>query len=240
MKISELVKKTNVSKETIHYYIREGLLRKPRKIGKNSVNYSEGYVDQIRIIKGLQDNYFLPLSVIKKILRQLRKQSPSRQSSLQLLSEHFRPIDQFLEADILGRETFLKETGLSEKWLNKFLDWGVISCKYENEEEIYFSDDVIIAKLLVDMDNMGLGPKQGYDPYILKRFADFFSEFVSEASREYLQRNLRDASKEEIIEKSSRWTEIMGLFLYHLYRRQVRSDFLKFEIDLNPKAIELN
>jgi DNA-binding IclR family transcriptional regulator len=33
MKISELVKRTGVPKETIHFYIREGLLRKPRKSG---------------------------------------------------------------------------------------------------------------------------------------------------------------------------------------------------------------
>ncbi|NNL75879.1 MAG: MerR family DNA-binding transcriptional regulator, partial [Desulfobacterales bacterium] len=31
MKISQLVKRTGVPKETIHFYIREGLLRKPRK-----------------------------------------------------------------------------------------------------------------------------------------------------------------------------------------------------------------
>ena len=60
MKIRELVKKTGVSKETIHYYIREGLLRKPRKFGKNVAEYNENHVEQIRIIKALRDNYFLP------------------------------------------------------------------------------------------------------------------------------------------------------------------------------------
>jgi DNA-binding transcriptional MerR regulator len=51
MKISELVKITDVSKETIHYYIREGVLRKPRKTGKNTADYNETHVDQIRTIK---------------------------------------------------------------------------------------------------------------------------------------------------------------------------------------------
>ena len=40
MKISELVKQTQVSKETIHYYIREGLLPRPRKLGKNVAEYT--------------------------------------------------------------------------------------------------------------------------------------------------------------------------------------------------------
>ncbi|MBW1899946.1 MAG: MerR family transcriptional regulator, partial [Deltaproteobacteria bacterium] len=126
MKISELVKRTGVPKETIHYYIREGLLRKPRKNGKNVANYTENYIDQIRLIKGLRDNYYLPLSVIKKILRRIKKQSRTRQSALQLLSEHFRPIDQFVTKEITGREAFLEATGMGSKWLDKMEEWGIL------------------------------------------------------------------------------------------------------------------
>ena len=39
MKIGELVKQTQVSKETIHYYVREGLLPRPRKLAKNVADY---------------------------------------------------------------------------------------------------------------------------------------------------------------------------------------------------------
>ena len=69
MKISELVKKTHASKETIHYYVREGLVSKPKKPGKNVAIYDERCIDQIKTIKRLQDNYFLPLSIIKKIIK---------------------------------------------------------------------------------------------------------------------------------------------------------------------------
>ena len=55
MKISQLVKRTGVPKETIHFYIREGLLRKPRKSSVNTADYNERYVDQIQLIKDLQN-----------------------------------------------------------------------------------------------------------------------------------------------------------------------------------------
>jgi DNA-binding transcriptional MerR regulator len=71
MKISEVVKKTKVPKETIHYYVREGLIPKPRKTGKNVANYTEVHVEQILLIKQIQDNFYLPLSLIKKIVKQL-------------------------------------------------------------------------------------------------------------------------------------------------------------------------
>ena len=73
MKISKLVQRTRVSKETVHYYIREGLLPKPRKRGRNIADYDEGYVERIRLIKELQDRYFLPLAVIKNILKHQKK-----------------------------------------------------------------------------------------------------------------------------------------------------------------------
>src|SRR5512143_3769228 len=88
LKIRELVQRTNVSKETIHYYIRESLLPKPRKRGRNIADYDEGYIDRIRMIKELQDNYFLPLSVIKNILKNQKKSSEGK-SFLRIRSEYF-------------------------------------------------------------------------------------------------------------------------------------------------------
>ncbi len=228
MKISELVKRTGVPKETIHYYIREGLLRKPRKNGKNVANYTENYIDQIRLIKGLRDNYYLPISVIKKILRRIKKQSRTRQSALQILSEYFRPIDQFVTKEITGREAFLEATGMGPKWLDKMEEWGILRAERENGRLTYSIEDVIIGKLLVDMDKIGFGPKDGYDPIVLKQISDFFTKFVSEGSREYYQENMERLSSDDLLEKGARYTEIVGLFLYYLYRKLAREDFLSF------------
>jgi DNA-binding transcriptional MerR regulator len=69
LKIKELVQRTQIPKETIHYYIREGLLPKPRKRCKNMADYDESYIEKIRRIKELQYHHFLPLAVIKEILK---------------------------------------------------------------------------------------------------------------------------------------------------------------------------
>jgi len=70
MKISELSRRTNVPKETIHYYVREGFIPRPRKKGKNVSDYDESFVERILLIKQIQDHFFLPLSLIKKIIKQ--------------------------------------------------------------------------------------------------------------------------------------------------------------------------
>ena len=100
MKISELVKRTGVPKETIHFYIREGLLRKPRKSSVNSAEYNESYVDQIQLIKDLRDNYYLPIPEIKKIVKNFKKQSPSDQAVSQFHSKFSRPLDRLLTTEV--------------------------------------------------------------------------------------------------------------------------------------------
>ena len=225
MKIRELTERTGIPKETIHYYIREGVLRKPRKIGRNIADYSEGYVEQMRIIKELQDNYFLPLSVIKKIIRKLRRQSISEKSSFELLNAYFKPLDRLLTKEIAGKQAFREATGLSQKWLAKMEEWGVITGDTEDGETAYSQDDVIIGKLLVDMDRIGFGPKDGYEPEDLRRISDFIREYVRSTQKEYYQSNLSRLSSEEFTEKGSKFTEIMSLFFYHLYRKVVREEY---------------
>ena len=225
MKISELAECTGVRKETIHYYIREGVLRKPRKTRKNVADYNESYVDQIRIIKGLQDNYFLPLSVIKKIIKQHKKQSLSDQSSFQYASEYFRPLDRLLTNEVTGREVFRKATGLSRKWLAKMEEWGVITAEVRDEQPVYSQDDVILGKLLVDMDRIGFGPKDGYDAEDIRRISDFVREYVQSSQKEYYQSNLQRLTSKELTDKGNKFTEIMSLFFYHLYRKVVREEY---------------
>ena len=225
MKISELAECTGVRKETIHYYIREGVLRKPRKTRKNVADYNESYVDQIRIIKGLQDNYFLPLSVIKKIIKQHKKQSLSEQSSFQFASEYFRPLDRLFTNEVTGRELFRKATGLSRKWLATMEEWNVITAEERNGQPVYSQDDVILGKLLVDMDRIGFGPKDGYDPEDVRGISDFVREYVVNSQKGYYKSNLERLTSKELTEKGSKFTEIMSLFFYHLYRKVVREEY---------------
>lgn len=233
MKISELVKKTGVSKETIHYYIREGLLRKPRKTGRNVAQYSEEYVEQIRTIKALQDNHYLPLAVIRKILKRNRKATPAERASLNIVTEHFRPIDRLMtEKDLEGRKAYLKATGLGEKWLEKLVEWEIITPGTVEDKETYSSLDVTLGKLIVTMDHLGFGPKDGTDPGNLQKSFEFISKSLLKDSMELLMRKAEESSYDDVIIAAAQLTEVMGLFLYYIYHKTAIADF--------PKVAELH
>ena len=235
MKISELAKKTGVPKETIHYYVREGIISKPKKMGKNVANYNESHIEQIRLIKQIQDHFFLPLSLIKKIVKRHRK-TPELQSLLELRTEYFRPVDQLLESEVVGEKAFSKTTGLGPKWLTKFEEWGVITAELRNGKKVYSRDDVIIGKLLVDMDRAGFGPKDGFDLEHVRRYTEKFREIAVMAHMNYLQTNLDKFTPEENLERGVRGRELMSVFFYHLYRKLIREESTRFSELIEEKA----
>ena len=227
MKIGQLVKKTGIPKETIHFYLREGLLPKPRKAGVNSAEYNDTHLEQLRLIKDLRENYYLPIPEIKKILKNRKKQSATNQAMAQARSKYFRPLDQLLPIEIQGRENFRKVTGLSEKWLKQMEAWGVLSPTAADGEPVYTHDDAIIGQLMVDMDNLGFGPGDGYDPKDLKQITDFIRSYVSSGNNRYLKKNLEKVASGELRKEGSQFTEVMSLFFYHMYRKLVREQFFE-------------
>lgn len=68
MKMKELERETGIGRETIRFYIREGLLPEPVRPKRNVATYGPQHVARLNLIKRLQQERFLPLSVIKTIV----------------------------------------------------------------------------------------------------------------------------------------------------------------------------
>ncbi len=154
------------------------------------------------------------------------------------MNEYFKPLDRLLTSEITGRETFRKATGLSREWLAKMEEWAVITAEIREGHPVYSRDDVIIGRLLVDMDSIGFGPKDGYDPEDLKHISDFLREYVATSQKGYYQSNLERLNSKELVEKGSRFTEIMSLFFYHLYRKLVREEYGRLRQSLEKRRID--
>lgn len=68
MKMAELERRSGVGRETIRYYIREGLLPEPERRARNVAAYSDLHAQRLKTIKRLQEERFLPLDVIRRVL----------------------------------------------------------------------------------------------------------------------------------------------------------------------------
>ncbi|MDO9262496.1 MAG: hypothetical protein Q7U02_00920, partial [Desulfosalsimonadaceae bacterium] len=93
----------------------------------------------------------------------------------------------------------------------------------------FFSqDDVIIGKLIADMDRIGIGPRDGFNPEELKNFTSVVRGFVAKNLERYMQAGWDKMSKEELVKKGSQSTELMSLFFYHIYRKLVREEYRRY------------
>lgn len=225
MKLRELVKITGVSRETIQFYLRDGILPKPRKRDRGQADYGEHYVELLQLIKDLQEKHFLPLAVIKKIVRRLKKTSPSEEHYFRLQSEFFSPVEQFLsQQEIDNEEEFRKNTGLSRKWLARAEEWNVITPEHREGKKIYCPEDVAIGKVMVEMDNAGLGPKDGFDPEVLRLYRDHLHEMVEKLNRRFTDQLYGRVSEEEFSEIGSRALNLMTIYFFFLYRKLAQKD----------------
>ncbi len=225
MKISELAKRTQVPKQTIHYYIRAGLLPRPRKQGSNSADYDESYVERIRLIKELQNDFFFPLPTIKKILWEHR--GATKQAMLKLRIEFFRPIEQYLGTGVQGDAAFLEATGLAARWLPRLKEWGFISQKQKDGVNVYTKDDITIAKVMVKMAQLGINRRNNFDAEVMGDLARDFRDIV----RHQITNWLRATANMDPAELQNLWIaahEIMGVLFYHLYQKYAIEELGEF------------
>ncbi len=220
MKLRELVDRTSVSTETIQFYLREGVLPKPRKRGRAQADYGEHYVELISLIKNLQEKHFLPLSIIKKTIKKLKKLSPSEEHYFHMQSEFFSPVGHLLfQQEVIGDEQFREITGLGKKWLTKAEEWGIITPVGHGAEKIFSSDDVAIGKVMVEMGRAGMGPKDGFDPEVLRHYKDLLQKTVSRLAREFTEQLHGKASGDELAEIGFSALNLMGFYFFFLFRK---------------------
>lgn len=91
LKMKDLERATGVGREAIRYYIREGLLPEPERPERNVAWYDASFVERILLIKRLQSERFLPLSVIKGIVGDARGLSDHESRALGALDGHIVP-----------------------------------------------------------------------------------------------------------------------------------------------------
>jgi DNA-binding transcriptional MerR regulator len=69
--MKDVCARTGLARSAVHHYIREGLLPRPRKTGRNSAVYDEEFVGRALLIKTLQAKTHLPLAAIREMLNGL-------------------------------------------------------------------------------------------------------------------------------------------------------------------------
>jgi DNA-binding transcriptional MerR regulator len=127
LKMKDLERATGVGREAIRYYIREGLLPEPERPERNVAWYDASFVERILLVKRLQSERFLPLSVIKGIVGDERHLSDRESQALSALTGKIVPAIERERPH--GAETLpklAKRVGLQVAELREMASLGVV------------------------------------------------------------------------------------------------------------------
>jgi len=137
VKMSELVRLSEVPAPTIKHYIREGLLPPPAlRTSRNMAYYDPEIVPRIKQIKELQKNQFLPLTVIRDLL----EGAPSGGTEREMIEAVARVLEANSSASVATSEELMK-AGLTDNDLTWMIANGFAEIDEGSDNAPSFSGD---------------------------------------------------------------------------------------------------
>jgi len=219
LKMKELEDRTGVSRESIHFYLREGLLPEPSRPKRNVAHYSEEHVVRIKVIKRLQEERFLPLGVIKTMLDDADFGSVATADDLPAFELAFLSL---LSGDTPAGDRVLRDVaaqvGLSEAELTELGNLGVIELKSSDGCVMLDYRDAAIVEQWARLRELGYGPESGYDAAFLKRYADTIKVLADAEVDEFLDA-FGDIETDAAAELAARGIEISNEIITRLHTR---------------------
>lgn len=178
----ELERASGVGRETIRYYIREGLLPEPRRASRNSAVYSAEHVQRLKTIKRLQEERYLPLAVIRTMLQ-------SGVDEVLLETGAFPHLDRMLAArvegtDELGEPLSLSDLvarlGLEPGFAEEHVSTGMIAL---GADGLVSPGDARLLATLKRLSDAGFGSQNGFFPRDLGFLVELMHWVVAQEMR---------------------------------------------------------
>jgi DNA-binding transcriptional MerR regulator len=200
MRMRELEKRTGVGRETIRYYIREGLLPEPDRASRNSASYSDDHVARLKVIKRLQDERFLPLAVIKTLL-------DADDGDRWLAPAAFPQLDSMLRARLdadngrISIETVLAGLGHSREELAELVSEKLIEIDADGSVT---ARDAAILRVLDELRVTGFTNDTGMRDGMMRVYADFIEWVTAQEMRFFFEHTAGKVDEAEALDMAER------------------------------------
>lgn len=223
----DLCELTGLSRQTIHYYIREGLLDGGQKTGKNSALYTRAHVDRLRLIQKLKEERFLPLKAIKALLRGGADTYSAEQSAFlaQVRARLGASVHPDLErAEFTSVNDVSAATGADVSDILEAIHQGHLSALTEGDEVLVARRDVWLIELFVQMRALGFTRELGFTVSDLSIYEEAMSQLFAKEAQMALER-LGGRPPDEVATMIERALPIIHGFLARYHETRLRDFF---------------
>ncbi len=188
MKMKDLERAAGVGRETIRFYIREGLLPEPQRPRRNVAWYDASFVERLVLIKELQQKRFLPLHVIRSMLG--TDAPPSRdevRTLLELDGKLFPAVAGAPEAAAERLSTVARRLRIPAKEIRDFAATGMIEIA-TRDGDLWLDEPAIrMVELWSRMRAAGFDDRLGFGAEQYRLYPEFMRWLAREELRLFTQ-----------------------------------------------------
>lgn len=217
--MSEIARRAAVAPSTIKYYMSQGLLPRPVKTSRNMAYYDQSTVERVRLIKELQEKAFLPLSVVRRILRHTPDPGDIREV---LKFRGFRPPEWGGGLEGIEERRLTEEGLITAEDLRRLERVGIIDPEVRHGERFYGPDDASIIRNLVRVRKAGFTPQRGFRIEHLKIYREALEELAKKEIGLALQGILGKMKPEELLKVAEEVMTCTNEMIAALHRKIVR------------------
>jgi DNA-binding transcriptional MerR regulator len=217
MRMRELEKASGVGRETIRYYIREGLLPEPDRASRNSAFYSEDHVTRLKAIKRLQEERFLPLAVIRSLLE-------AEDGSRWLAPGAFPMLDTMVaarfgsDAQRLPLDKLIAEQGLDPAMVADHAAIGMVEI---DADGMVTPRDAAILKTMQELADIGFTDELGFKGDQIKFYVDFIDWVTTQELRLFFEHTVGHVGEARAIDMAESGISIVNELLSQLRTRSL-------------------
>ncbi len=192
--MSELVERSGVGAPTIKHYLREGLLPEPVRTSRNMAYYPAEFVARLALIKRLQEERFMPLRLIKRMLAE----EPDRLATLLELEDRIieQALSQSSEQARLPAAEVRERYDVPQAALDRLAELGVLTPSPSG----YDPDDVKVIEAIGRFRASGYDETLGFTVYDTLRYREALEPLVAKEVSTLLGRLTGEVDADRAVE----------------------------------------
>ena len=188
LRMRDLTRQTGLARETIHFYISQGLLPPGTKTGRNTAEYGREHLLRLQRIRELQSKHFLPLRAIKALLEDEHSAgnlTPEQEALLARVRATLPELGHETQRSVTVAEAVGDRIAPGE--LDTLRDAGIVETTGRGGSARVSAEDAEILRAWAAARDVGLGPERGFHPVDLAMYDTAMRRLVREEAKKFSQ-----------------------------------------------------
>lgn len=222
LRMRDLVRESGLPRETIHFYIQQGLLPEPVKTGRNTALYSLEHLERLGRIRDLQEKQFLPLKAIRAVLDESADVdfTPEQEDLVRRVRATLDGWAHAQQRPSVALADFVPSR-VPRSELRELVDAGLIRVHGRGDQGALSEDDAVILECWAQFKEAGLGPDRGVGPAEFRLYDDAMEQLVKREARLALKA-YDGAPADEVSRVVEQAVPIIVRLLGALHRKHIR------------------